>query len=159
MYYNILNRQKQYLFYILFAILSMLINMGVQRIFEIIFIKIIKADFYLVQIDTIRKITYGLLIQMVVATIIAFVFKYLVDKIFIFKDKTKYLSKTHFVQVFLYGFFAIFTTLIFWSFELTFKYFLNFKNSHYLGAVIGLTIGYTIKFLLDKKYVFANSNN
>ena len=91
--------------------------------------------------------------QMAIATIIAFVFKYLVDKIFIFKDNTKYLSKTHFKQVFLYGLFAVLTTLIFWFFELSFKYFFSFKNSHYIGALIGLTIGYTIKFFLDKKYL------
>ncbi len=91
---------------------------------------------------------------MAFATIIAFIFKYLIDKIFIFKDNTKYLSKTHFKQIFLYGFFAVFTTLIFWAAELSFKQFLNFKNSHYVGAVIGLAIGYTIKFILDRKFVF-----
>lgn len=96
---------------------------------------------------------------MIIATIIAFIFKYLVDKIFIFKDKTKYMSIMHFKQILLYGFFAVFTTIIFWFTELTFKYFFSFKNSHYLGAVIGLVIGYTIKFFLDKKFVFKKINN
>ncbi len=96
---------------------------------------------------------------MIIATIIAFIFKYLVDKIFIFKDKTKYLSIIHFRQIFLYGFFAVFTTIIFWFTELSFKYLFSFKNSHLIGAVIGLAIGYTIKFLLDKKFVFMEINN
>lgn len=96
---------------------------------------------------------------MMIATIAAFIFKYLVDKIFIFKDKTKYLSLIHFKQVILYGLFAVFTTLIFWFSELGFKYFFNFKNSHLIGAVIGLTIGYTIKFFLDKRFVFMQNNN
>ena len=95
---------------------------------------------------------------MAVATIIAFIFKYLVDKVFIFEDKTEYFSKTHFKMVILYGSFAVLTTLIFWGFELSFKYFLNFKTAPYVGAVIGLITGYTIKFFLDKKYVFENRN-
>jgi len=131
-----------------------LINVGTQKIFELFFNKILKFKFYSTIIFFSKKITYGLLIQMAFATIIAFIFKYLIDKIFIFKDNTKYLSKTHFKQIFLYGFFAVFTTLIFWAAELSFKQFLNFKNSHYVGAVIGLAIGYTIKFILDRKFVF-----
>lgn len=133
------------------------INIGTQKILEIIFAGILKSQFYLNPVLISKKITYGLLIQMTIATITAFVFKYLVDKILIFKDKTKYLSNKHFKQVFLYGFFAVFTTLIFWFTELVFKYFFDFKNSHLVGAVIGLAIGYTIKFLLDKKFVFVDS--
>ena len=139
--------------------MATLINIGIQKTLEIIFTKIIEADFYLIEINIIKKVTFGLLFQMFIATIIAFIFKYLVDKIFIFKDKTKYFSKTHLKMIFMYGSFAILTTLIFWFFELSFKYFFNFKNAHYIGAVLGLAIGYTIKFLLDKKYVFDNNNN
>jgi putative flippase GtrA len=139
--------------------LATLINIGTQKTIEVFFINFFKFNFYIIEINFIKKVTYGLLLQMSIATIIAFIFKYLVDKIFIFKDKTKYISKTHFKKVFLYGSFAVITTLIFWFFELSFKYFFNFNNSHIVGAILGLAIGYTIKFLLDRKYVFDNYNN
>ena len=49
---------------------------------------------------------------------------------------------------------GVFTTLIFWGFEITFDYIFNNENAKYAGAVIGLSIGYIVKYLLDKKFVF-----
>ena len=35
----------------------------------------------------------------------------------------------------------------------------NNDNAKYLGAVIGLSIGYIVKYFLDKKFVFINKDN
>ena len=145
---------NQYFFYIFFAFISTFLNIGIQKGMEIIFENILRLEFYTKIFIKNSNISYGLLIQMGTATIVAFIFKYLVDKLIIFKDKTSYFSTKHINQVFFYGIFAVFTTLIFWGTELFFKFMFNFQNSQYIGAIIGLSIGYTIKFLLDRKFVF-----
>jgi hypothetical protein len=38
-----------------------------------------------------------------------------------------------------------------------FDYLINHESAKYVGAVIGLTIGYVSKYFLDKKYVFIES--
>jgi putative flippase GtrA len=45
----------------------------------------------------------------------------------------------------------VITTFVFWGFD----YLFNSIPMRYLGAVIGLSIGYIIKYQLDKKFVFA----
>lgn len=49
---------------------------------------------------------------------------------------------------------GVFTTFIFWGVEISFDYFFKNNNAKYLGAVIGLSIGYLIKYFLDKNFVF-----
>lgn len=46
------------------------------------------------------------------------------------------------------------TTLLFWITEYTFDLWFATKTMRYVGAVIGLSIGYVAKYQLDKKYVF-----
>jgi len=154
-----MNLKKQYFLYFLFAAISTLLNLSIQKLFEFSLTKIFSNPIYKVKIFLNSNLTLGLFSQMIIATIIGFTFKYLIDKILIFKDKTKYFSANHFIQIFIYGFFAIFTTLIFWITEISFKYFVNYKNSEYLGGLIGLIIGYTVKFFLDRKYVFNNKDD
>lgn len=145
-------RNKQYVLYIIFALLSTLINIVVQWSMERILL-LLKID--LLSLVLIKNISIIIIIKMFFGTVAAFIFKYIVDKVIIFKDDTKEL-KENLKKILLYGFFAVFTTLIFWGCELSFKYLLQFNNSEYLGGVIGLAIGYTIKFILDKKFVFSN---
>jgi putative flippase GtrA len=147
-----MKKTTQFLFYILFAAISTLINIGTQVLIEYL-INISKINLF--QLVFIKNITFGFFIKMFIATIVAFIFKFLVDKIFIFEDKSKEI-KENIRQIFFYGFFAVFTTIIFWGTELVFKIFFVFSFSEYIGAVLGLAIGYTIKFLLDRKYVFIN---
>ncbi len=90
---------------------------------------------------------------MFVGTLAGLVAKYILDKKFIFyhtpKDKRDDAKK--FV---LYSLMGVFTTIIFWGTEITFDMLSQDPNAKYLGAVIGLSIGYVIKYFLDKKYVF-----
>jgi hypothetical protein len=52
---------------------------------------------------------------------------------------------------------GLFTTFIFWGFELGFNFLFESTPMRYLGAVIGLTIGYFVKYQLDLRYVFRNA--
>jgi len=95
----------------------------------------------------------SLYVAMFFGTLAGLVAKYILDKKFIFyhiptdkKDNTK--------KFVLYLLMGIFTTIIFWGVEIAFDTISQDPNAKYLGAVIGLTIGYIIKYFLDKKYVF-----
>lgn len=49
---------------------------------------------------------------------------------------------------------GVFTTFIFWGFEIGFDLIFKTEMAKYIGAVFGLSIGYIIKYFLDKKFVF-----
>ena len=90
---------------------------------------------------------------MFIGTLVGLVVKYILDKNFIFyhvvEDKKDDAKK--FV---LYSLMGVFTTIIFWGTEIAFDTLFQDPNAKYLGALIGLSIGYIIKYFLDKKYVF-----
>ena len=95
----------------------------------------------------------SLYVAMSAGTLAGLVAKYILDKNWIFyhtpKDK-----KDEAKKFILYSFMGVFTTIIFWGTEMAFYYFVPTSNAKYIGAVVGLTIGYIIKYFLDKKYVF-----
>ena len=95
----------------------------------------------------------SLYVAMFIGTLAGLVVKYILDKKFIFyhvvedkKDDAKKFA--------LYSFMGVFTTIIFWGTEIAFDMLSQDPNAKYLGAIIGLSIGYVIKYFLDKKYVF-----
>ncbi len=143
---------KEYFFYILFAVLSTILNylvqISVDFFFNIINIPIFLHYFY-------GSINAAFCIKIFSATLIAFVFKYCVDKIIIFKINNDSAINSNSTMILLYTVFAVFTTLIFWTTQLLFRLYIGYE---YLGMIIGLAIGYTIKFLLDRKYVFVREN-
>uniref|UniRef100_A0A7C4Y5V5 GtrA family protein n=1 Tax=candidate division WOR-3 bacterium TaxID=2052148 RepID=A0A7C4Y5V5_UNCW3 len=96
------------------------------------------------------------LIQLITGTGVGFVFKFTVDKFFIFKERT--LNRT-LKQFIIYTLFAIITTGIFWGTESLFQIIFSFENRELLGGFLGLSIGYTTKFFLDKKWVFNVENS
>ena len=86
-------------------------------------------------------------------TIAGFILKYILDRNYIFNDSYANFSReTH--KISKYAFFSIFTTGIFWFSELLFWQLYKTDLAREFGAVLGLTIGYYIKYNLDKKYVF-----
>lgn len=96
---------------------------------------------------------YSIFLSILVGTFIGLIVKYKLDKEFIFCYQTK--NIIHNTQTFsLYAFMGIFTTAIFWGFEFSFEYIYQSKEMRYLGASIGLAIGYYIKYQLDKRFVF-----
>jgi len=75
------------------------------------------------------------------------------DKHYIFTFETSS-QRENLLKFLTYGLTGILTTSIFWGFELVFDYLFDTKLARYLGAVIGLSIGYVVKYHLDKRYVF-----
>ncbi|MGC8775231.1 MAG: GtrA family protein [Chlorobaculum sp.] len=123
-------------FYTLFAILATATNIEVQDL-------------------SIRYYSgpYAIAISVGFGTIAGLLLKYILDKRYIFRFKAE--NPIHDTRAFLlYSMMGAVTTLIFWSFEFGFNHLYHTKESRYLGAVIGLAIGYVSKYQLDKRFVF-----
>ncbi|QSZ40922.1 GtrA family protein [Sulfurimonas aquatica] len=122
--------------YTIFAIISTLFNLLFQYLSFLVYSNIA-----------------ALYVAMFMGTMAGLIAKYILDKkyIFFYETKSKRDNGTKFV---LYSLMGVFTTLIFWGFEIGFDYLFMDENAKYLGAVIGLGIGYIIKYNLDKKFVF-----
>ena len=97
----------------------------------------------------------NLYLAMFVGTLSGLILKYILDKKYIFYYNSKS-SQYDGITFSLYSLTGIITTFIFWGFEIRFDYIFEDKNAKYLGAVIGLSIGYTAKYFLDKELVFKN---
>ncbi len=122
--------------YISFALIATILNLFTQYIF--------------------LKMYYGigsLYLAMFLGTLIGLVIKYILDKNYIFKYKINN-KKEELKKIFLYSFLGIFTTLIFWSFEIAFDMIFEYDLAKYVGGSLGLALGYYLKYSLDKKIVF-----
>jgi len=95
----------------------------------------------------------ALYVAMFMGTLAGLIIKYILDKKFIFYHEVKG-KKDDAKKFMLYSFMGIFTTIIFWGTEIMFDHFSQDPNAKYIGAIIGLGIGYIIKYFLDKKFVF-----
>lgn len=97
--------------------------------------------------------TFGVPFSVLVGTAVGLVVKYVLDKHYIFRFRTR--NAMHGGQTFvLYVLMGLATTAIFWGFEFGFHHFFASREMRYLGGVIGLAIGYIAKYHLDKHYVF-----
>ncbi|MBL4773746.1 MAG: GtrA family protein [Alcanivoracaceae bacterium] len=97
-----------------------------------------------------------LYIAIFMGTLAGLVVKYILDKNFIFYHVPK--DRSDDAQKFMmYTFMGFFTTIIFWATEILFDYYFKHSISKYIGAVVGLSIGYVIKYFLDKKFVFIDN--
>lgn len=122
--------------YTVFAMLATLANIGSQEISLRIY-----AGLYSVSVSVLIGTAVGLMV------------KYILDKKYIFQYKVT--SGTHDTWTFsIYAVMGVITTLIFWTFEFGFDRLFQSKEMRYTGGVIGLAIGYIIKYQLDKRYVF-----
>ena len=90
-------------------------------------------------------------------TITGLITKYVLDKKWIFYY-TAASKRDDMAKFSLYTLMGVITTAIFWGTEMAFFYVFDFKGSQYVGGALGLTVGYTTKYLLDKKYVFGDAN-
>ena len=122
--------------YTIFAVISTLFNLLFQY-----FSFLVYSDFG------------SLYMAMFFGTLAGLVAKYILDKKFIFYHETKN-KKDDAKKFALYSLMGVFTTIIFWGTEITFDTLSQDPNAKYLGAIIGLSIGYVIKYFLDKKFVF-----
>lgn len=105
-------------------------------------------------VDRLYRGAYGLYIAMLCGTLAGLVIKYVLDKKYIFFYRTKGLADDG-RRFILYSVMGIVTTLIFWGTELGFDTVFATKFMRYVGAVLGLALGYWIKYRLDRRFVFA----
>ena len=127
---------KTALSYTFFAIIATLVNIGGQEAS----IRLYEGAF-------------GVTLSILVGTLCGLVVKYILDKRYIFNYRANDLADdTH--KFTLYTLMGIVTTLIFWGCESTFHIVFQSKEMRYIGGIIGLAIGYFIKYQLDKRFVF-----
>lgn len=120
--------------YVIFAVIATIANLGTQRL--------------------VLSGGEGLFIWAVLAgTAVGLVVKYLLDKRWIFFD-TSSGTAAHARKFTLYTVMGLLTTAIFWGMETAFWLTWRTDAMRELGAVIGLTIGYVVKYWLDRRYVF-----
>ena len=122
--------------YILFAIVATLVNLAVQKLSLLVY----EQD-------------YSLYVAMFFGTVSGLVLKYVLDKRFVFSHKSNNLQQEGNTFT-LYSLMGVFTTFIFWGVEIGFDYFFDFESAKFIGAIVGLSIGYTVKFYLDSAFVF-----
>jgi putative flippase GtrA len=79
--------------------------------------------------------------------------KYVAEKRWIFAFRARNLKHDGGLFV-LYSALGAFTTLIFWGIEALFHFWFQSHTMRYVGGALGLTLGYFIKYQLDKRYVF-----
>lgn len=89
-------------------------------------------------------------------TLMGLIVKYILDKRWIFKDMSTG-AKEHSKKFSLYTLMGIATTAIFWGTETAFWLTWKTDMMRELGAIIGLSIGYIVKYHLDRRYVFTGS--
>jgi putative flippase GtrA len=96
---------------------------------------------------------YSIPLSVLAGTFVGLFTKYVLDKKYIFRFRAS--SAKHDTATFmLYTVMGLATTAIFWSFEFAFDYLFATKQMRYLGGVLGLAIGYYVKYQLDKRFVF-----
>lgn len=119
--------------YTAFAVLATLANLAAQRL--------------------VLGVGGALLVAMVAGTGLGLVVKYALDKRWIFDDRSSGLA-AHSRRFSLYTLMGVATTLIFWGFEATFWHIGKTQLARETGAILGLAIGYAVKYALDRRFVF-----
>jgi putative flippase GtrA len=96
---------------------------------------------------------YGLALAMAAGTGTGLVTKYLLDKRWIFTDRSSGLA-AHSRRFGLYSLTGLLTTALFWGTELAFATSFDSVAMRDVGAILGLAIGYVTKYRLDRRFVF-----
>ena len=129
------------LLYGLFALLSTAMNLGAQQIALMLLA---------------GRVGDVLHASLLCGTVAGFASKYLLDKHFVFRDRSATGCDEARKLVFS-GAFSVATTVIFWGCELGFLRAFGTPSAKYAGAVIGLAIGYAAKFILDRRFTFTDA--
>lgn len=122
--------------YVAFAAMATLINLGMQRLI------------FAGGAEPVR-----FLLALIAGTGAGLVVKYFLDKRWIFYDEGQGL-RAHGRKFSLYVIAGLATTTIFWGTETLFWVASHEPVMRELGAIVGLTIGYLIKYRLDRRFVF-----
>lgn len=131
-----MSRSRLIFAYSVFAAVSIGVNIGAQALVIILY-----------------KSPYAVVASVVIGTAAGLLCKYVLDKKFIFNHQSKniaYEARTFALYVAM----GLATTLVFWGTEAAFHFVFQSNPMRYLGGIIGLSIGYFIKYKLDSKFVF-----
>lgn len=90
-------------------------------------------------------------------TIVGLIIKYILDKRWIFLD-TATGAAAHGKKFGLYTIMGVVTTVIFWGTETAFWLIWQTDLMREIGAIIGLSIGYVVKYNLDRRFVFTDAS-
>lgn len=131
-----MNRSVLALRYIAFAVVATAANLATQRA---VMGFVDPADAY-----------YPALMA---GTLLGLLVKYLLDKRWIFADPSQGLS-AHGRKFSLYTLMGVATTVVFWGTETAFWLGWHTQTAREVGAILGLTVGYFVKYRLDRRFVF-----
>jgi len=96
---------------------------------------------------------YNLYVAMAFGTAAGLVSKYVLDKRYIFAYRPmSHVDDAH--RFVFYTATGIITTALFWATEIVFDMLWRHELAKYAGAVLGLSVGYLLKYRLDKRFVF-----
>ena len=104
-----------------------------------------------------NETTLGFIFAVIVGTAVGLIVKYVLDKRWIFYDTASGV-KEHSRKFTLYTVMGVITTSIFWGLETVFWFVWQTELMRELGAILGLSIGYVIKYNLDRRFVFTSAN-
>jgi len=122
--------------YALFAMLSIVVNIATQAF-----------------VVAILEHRWAIPASVLAGTATGLVTKYILDKRWIFSHVSK--DHLHEARTFLlYTLMGVLTTLVFWGTEYLFHLVFQGDAMRYLGGVVGLSIGYAMKYRLDRRFVF-----
>ena len=127
--------------YTLFAVVSTVINIGSQMVSIWVYEGPLSVE-----------------ISILVGTVMGLPLRYFLEKRYIFNFTSKNIVHDGKLFIF-YSVMGVITTLIFWGTEYAFHLIYDTDFMRYLGGIIGLSIGFYVKYQLDKKYVFVNGTN
>jgi putative flippase GtrA len=125
--------------YAVFAAIATVANLGVQRL-----------------VMRLGEQTPVFLAAVFLGTLVGLVIKYVLDKKWIFFDAGTGL-KQHGQKFGLYTAMGLITTAIFWGTESVFWFVWHTEPMRELGAVLGLAVGYVVKYRLDRRFVFTDA--
>ena len=125
--------------YGLFAVIATVANLGTQR-----------------AVLHFGDNTLLYLAAVIAGTGVGLIIKYVLDKRWIFFDTGTGLRQ-HGQKFGLYTAMGLVTTDIFWGSETVFWYFSRTEALRELGAVLGLAVGYVVKYRLDRRFVFTDA--
>jgi putative flippase GtrA len=98
-----------------------------------------------------------LMVGIAAGTLTGLASKFALDKFWIFSDRSLRFAD-NLRKFTVYSLTGVFTTAIFWTTESTFALLTGPEAMRYWGAIIGLLIGYVVKFRLDRRFVFRGAS-
>lgn len=151
--------KKQFTLYIAFAICMIILNYLIQKANQVyisVFICQNYGNLDLIQTFYCSLSPYNMpeLVGSIVAVGVTYIVKFILDKFVVFKKNETDLKETSEEFLKYFGF-AIITTIINIGIQFLFTNFVGTPLE--ISMVIALGIGYTIKFIFDRKFVFTHN--